>query len=245
MNKINTFIYNFYTKYFHNNVEDEISKIALKIRKKKIVILDIGCFRGKFSENIHNLLSRKFKTKFYLFDPNPKSSEYLNNLKFNFVFSNVAIDNRKGVSNFHFNNKFEGSGSSLNPLFRKDKYYNLSRRIFFLSIDPLFRNIKVNTIKLSSVFKKYKLTSVEILKIDAEGSELNILKSGENYLSKIKIIYIEISDKKKNWNNKFKKISNILRKYDFEIYKIINIPEGSIFSDLKLCDCIYKKKSIK
>ena len=131
MNKKNSIIYNLYTKYFHNKVEDELAKIVLKFKKKKLEIIDIGCFQGEFSKKMNSLLKKKFKINFYLFDPNPKSKEYLKKLNFNFLFYNFAIDVKSGSSKFHFNSKFEGSGSSLNPLFSKNKYYNLSRRIFF------------------------------------------------------------------------------------------------------------------
>lgn len=244
MNKKNSFIYKIYTKFFHNKVENEIAKILLNLNKKKLEILDIGCFQGKFSEKMNILLKKKFKLNFYLFDPNPKSKDYLKNLRFNFIFFNFAIDIKEGISKFYFNNKFEGSGSSLSKLFSKNKYYNLSRRIFFLSSGPLFSVIKVKKIKLSTILRKYKFKIIDVLKIDAEGSELNILKSGEKYLSKTNIIYVEISDKKKTWNKKYIKIYNILKIKGFIPYKIFRIPEGSIFTDLKLCDCIFIHKRL-
>ena len=244
MNKKNSIIYKFYTNFFHNKVEDEISKILLSFEKKKLEILDIGCFQGKFSEKMNNLLKKKFKINFYLFDPNPNSKKYLKNLKINFIFFNIAIDIKEGIGKFYFNNQFEGSGSSLSSLFSKNKYYNLSRRIFFLSVRPLFTVIKVKKKKLSSIFKKYKFKVVDVLKIDAEGSELNILKSGEKYLSKTNIIYVEISDKKKTWDKKYKKICSILKKNGFISHKVFRIPEGSIFTNLKLCDCIFINKKL-
>lgn len=78
-----------------------------------------------------------------------------------------------------------------------------------------------------------------ILKIDVEGSELDILKSGTTHLKYGKIIYIEISALKKNYNIKYNKISNLLYKEGYVIYKSIRIMEGSILTDFKLCDCIF------
>ena len=59
MNKKNSIIYKIYTNFFHNKVEDEISKILSSFKKKKLDILDIGCFQGKFSEKMNNLLKKK------------------------------------------------------------------------------------------------------------------------------------------------------------------------------------------
>ena len=83
---------------------------------------------------------------------------------------------------FYINNKFEGSGSSLNSLFAKNKYYNFSRKIFFLTFKPLYRLIKVSQLTLTQFFKKNKINKFTLLKIDAEGSELDILKSAEKNL---------------------------------------------------------------
>ena len=64
---------------------------------------------------------------------------------------------------FYINNQFEGSGSSLNNLFAKNKYYNLSRKIFFLSFKPLYRLIKVSSLTLNQFFKKNKINKFTIL----------------------------------------------------------------------------------
>ena len=48
--------------------------------------------------------------------------------------------------------------------------------------------------------KKNNIKSIDILKVDIEGSEYEFLKGAKNTLknNKIKIILIEISDRKKN-----------------------------------------------
>jgi FkbM family methyltransferase len=249
----NKFIYNLYTKFFHNRVEKLLAEIIIKInykKKNKILIIDIGAFRGEFSKKLYFFLAKKLflNLHFFLVDPNPNFKKFISYQKFFFKYNcdNVAISNKKKLLNkllpFYINNKFEGSGSSLNYLFAKNKYYNLSRKIFFLSFKPLFRLIKVSSLTLNQFFKKNKIKKFTILKIDAEGSELDILKSGTNYLKYGKVIYIEISALKKNYNIKYNKISNLLYKEGYIIYKSIKIIEGSILTNLKLCDCIFVKK---
>ena len=184
---------------------------------------------------------------FYLADPNPNFIKYLtlNNIPFRYNCDNVAISSKSGLNNlvpFYINNQFEGSGSSLNPLFAKNKYYNLSRKIFFLSFKPLYRLIKVSHLTLNHFLKKNKINKYTILKIDAEGSELDILKSGEKKLKNGKIIYVEISALKNEYDIKEKKIANLLYKQGYVKYKSVRIIEGSIFTNLKLCDCIFVKE---
>lgn len=248
----NTFIYNLYTKFFHNRIEKLLADIINKIIKKnyKIIVIDIGAFRGEFSKRLYFFLTKKLflNLHFFLVDPNPNFKKYISYQKFIFKYNcdNVAISNNKKIPNkilpFYINNQFEGSGSSLNKLFAKNKYYNLSRKIFFLSFKPLYSLIKVSSLTLNQFFKNNKINKFTILKIDAEGSELDILKSGTTHLKYGKIIYIEISALKKNYNIKYNKISNLLYKEGYVIYKSIRIIEGSILTDLKLCDCIFVKK---
>ena len=242
-----------YTKLFHNNIEKllaEIINLIIVKKRQKITLIDIGAFRGMYSEKINLFLKKKLFTNlnFYLVDPNPNFKKYLQNLTFKYNYDNVAIKNNKNIpllsasAPFYINNQFEGSGSSLKSLFSKNKYYTFSRRLFFLSFRPLYRVIMVRLLTLNQFFKKNKINNFTVLKIDAEGSELDILESGHKYLNKGKVISIEISALKKNYTRKYDKIAKLLFKHGFVIFKSFPIIEGSIFTNLKLCDCIFVKK---
>ena len=76
---------------------------------------------------------------------------------------------------------------------------------------------KVYTSTLDKFVKKNNIKSIDILKVDIEGSEYEFLKGTKNTLkkSKIKIILIEISDRKKNYDKKEKKIISFLEKKNF------------------------------
>jgi hypothetical protein len=63
-------------------------------------------------------------------------------------------------------------------------------------------------------------------------------------LKNINIIYIEIFDKKSNFNKKFKTISDLLKKYKFELIKTKNILSVSIFSNIKAKDLLFVKKKL-
>ena len=51
----NKFFYNLYTKFFHNRIEKLLAEIVKKIIYKKnykIIVIDIGAFRGEFSKKL-------------------------------------------------------------------------------------------------------------------------------------------------------------------------------------------------
>jgi len=239
-------LYKFYDFFFSNKIEKNILELLNKTKTNKIInIFDLGCFEGSFSKRLHRFLKSKYTTYFYLFDPNPKIKNKLKKLKFNYNFFNVAISNITGQRKFFINTKFESSGSSLLPIVKNSKLYNLSRKIFFLTTKPLFKPIQVEVNTLNYFIKLNKIKKIDILKIDCEGNEVNILNSCKTNLKNIKIIYLEILSEKKDWDKKFNKINKLLIKNKFELIKIKLLPEGSILSTLKICDVLYHNKHYK
>ena len=94
-----------------HSFEKEIIKLIKK--ERKLVIFDVGCYRGIFVKTILNLIGKK-KHKFYLFDINKKVKNYIANLlKFkNFYYNEIALYNRNGIANYNYNSFFESAGSS-------------------------------------------------------------------------------------------------------------------------------------
>ena len=181
-----------------NEVEKKILKYLDKNNNN--YIFDIGCFRGNFTNNLlkhENKLGPK--SNFFLFDPNPKTKIYLNELLKNdkIKYSNFAIDNTNSSKKFYLNKFFESSGSSLQTTQMNDKKWKLTRQIFMQILQPYkkvgdFVEINVETKTLDSFCNENNIDHIDLLKIDAEGNEFNILLGSEKLLinNKINIIYI-------------------------------------------------------
>ncbi len=88
--------------------------IKLIKNKKKLVVFDVGCYRGIFVKTILNLIGKR-KYKFYLFEINRKAKKYLENiLKLkNIYYNEIALCNKNGTANYNYNRFFESAGSSL------------------------------------------------------------------------------------------------------------------------------------
>ena len=224
--------------------EKEIVKFVNN--KRRLTIFDVGCYRGVFTKTISNLIGRK-KHKFYLFDINRKVKKYIQNLikLKNFYYNEIALSNKNGKSNYNYNSFFESAGSSISNIVKDDMRWNFSRRLllgFFLYKTKDFTKYKVNTITLDNFIKKKKINSIDILKIDIEGSEYELLKGAKNTLkkNKIKIILVEIIDKKKSYGKKEKKIFNLLK--NFSLVKKANIWSISLFSNIRGGDYLFVNK---
>ena len=231
--------------------EDEILKY---FKKKNKIVFDIGCFRGNFTKNfIKNEKKLGIKSNFFLFDPNPNVKNYLKLILENtqIKYFNLALDNSNSKKKFYFNTFFEASGSSLSTVIRDDKKWKSTRKIFMQIFQPFkkigdFSEINVQTQTLDDFCLDEKIENIDVLKMDTEGSELNILKGAIKLLSenKINVIYTEISDTKKNFIEKEKYIINFLNSYGFELKKKYQIRSFSILSGLRATDNLFVNRNL-
>ena len=226
-----------------HSYEKEIIKLIKK--ERKLVIFDVGCYRGIFVKTILNLIGKK-KHKFYLFDINKKVKNYIANLLKlkNLYYNEIALCNKNGMANYNYNKFFESAGSSLSNIVKNDARWNFSRKLIFKILfqsSKGFIKYQVSTITLDNFIKKNKIKSIDILKIDIEGSEYELLKGSKNTLklNKIKIILIEIMDKKNNYLKKEKKILNLLKKRNFTLIKKVDIWSISLFSNIRGADYLF------
>ena len=240
------FLYFVLNQFLSNSFHKPITKLVKN--EKKLVIFDVGCYRGIFTKSMLDLIGNK-KYKIYLFDINKKVKKYISyllRLK-NIYYNEVALCNKNGKANYNYNQFFEAAGSSLSSLVKNEAMWNFTRKLVLLSRKE-FVTYKVHTITLDSFVKKNKIKSIDILKIDIEGSEYELLKGAKNTLNKnkIKIILVEILDKKNFYIKKEKKILNLLKKRNFTLLKQVNIPSISLFSNIRGGDyLLINKKYIK
>ena len=240
------FLYYILDHFLSNSFHKQITKLVKN--EKKLVIFDVGCYRGIFAKSMLDLIGNK-KYKIYLFDINKKVKKYISyllRLK-NIYYNEVALSNKNGKANYNYNKFFEAAGSSLSSLVKNEAMWNFTRKLVLLSRKE-FVTYKVHTITLDSFVKKNKIKSIDILKIDIEGSEYELLKGAKNTLNKnkIKIILVEILAKKNFYIKKEKKILNLLKKRNFTLLKQVNIPSISLFSNIRGGDyLLINKKYIK
>ena len=243
MKKLIYYILNF---TFHR-FEAKIIKILKN--EKNLVVFDIGCFRGVFTKNILKLIDRK-KIKFYLFDINKNTKKYISNLILsrNISYNKVALINKNGTAEYNYNSFFESSGSSLSPLFRNDAKWISSRKFLLKILLQSTKNYvkyRVPTLTLDTFVKKKRIKSIDLLKVDIDGSEYKFLQGAKVTLkeNKIKVILIEINDKKKNYKKKEKKIINFLKKRNFTFLKKHMNLTVILLSDLKSGDYLFINNS--
>ena len=104
---------------------------------------------------------------------------------------------------------------------------------------------RVPTLTLDTFVKKKRIKSIDLLKVDIDGSEYEFLQGAKVTLkkNKIKVILIEINDKKKNYKKKEKKIINFLKKRNFTFLKKHMNLTVILLSNLKSGDYLFINNS--
>ena len=182
---------------------DKKSCIALGHRRLSILDLSkaghqpmessCGRFVLSFNGEIYNYIELrkelKKKFKFFLFDINKNTREYISNLLLsrNISYHEVALSNKNGTAKYNYNSFFESSGSSLSSLYRNDTKWVASRK-FILKILQLNTNdyveYNVPTLTLDTFVKRKKIKSIDILKVDIDGFEYEFLQGAKNTIKK-------------------------------------------------------------
>ena len=232
-------------------LQHSFEKEILKILKneKKLVIFDVGCYRGIFTKTMLNLVKKR-KYKFYLFDINKNVKKYITNLLKlrNVYYNEIALSNKNGIANYYYNSFCESAGSSLSSIVKNDAKWNFSRKLIFKILfqsSKDFIKYQVSTITLDNFIKKNEIQSIDVLKIDIEGSEYELLKGAKTTLknNKVKIILVEIIGKKNLYDKKEKKILNFLKKRNYTLIKKANTLSISLFSNIKGGDYLFINNS--
>ena len=224
-------LYNLVDKFLMRDFSDELIN---NLNLKKPIIFDVGCFIGNFSRNLKKKLNLKNKN-FYLFDANP-------NLKIkDFKYNNLVFSDKISNKNFYLNEFFPSSGSSLKEDTKNDLKWNYTRKLITLSPNKGFKLLKVKTNTIDNFCKNNKITKIDILKIDVEGSEFEVLKGSKKILNQTHLIQLEIYQNKKNFSKIEKKITTLLKEYNFKKIKEKKIWSVSLFSNLIGKDVLFVK----
>ena len=236
-------IYSIVDYTFPSFVNEAVESINVQ---KKIIIFDIGCYRGFFTKSILKLINKK-KYKIYLFDVNKNVKKYIYDLKKlkNIYYNEVAISDKNAKANYNFNSFFESSGSSLSSMVKNDNKWISSRKFILkllLQTTEDFKQYQVNTITIDKFLEINKIKFIDIMKVDIEGSEYKFLKGAKKTLAnnKVKIIIFEIMDKKNNFKYKEKKIVNFFKKNKYILRKKRRFFTVSLFSNLEAGEYLFE-----
>ena len=210
-----------------DDIETSLFFIFLNIKKKNTFI-DVGANKGY---KIDQAILVNKHTKIFAFEPFYKyfillKKKYYKNLQVSLF--NKAIDKNISCKYFYYNNKkIDEEAFSL----IKNRKFNKKKKIFTTTLDKELVN-----------------TSVDIIKIDVEGSEYNVLQGSKNIISNNKpVLFIEATHKTLLNVNLFLLKNNYSSFiYEYNIFKkklVNNWIEGNVQTNDKFKKEIYSVTS--
>jgi FkbM family methyltransferase len=212
--------------YLFANSCNEIEFLKKRFNKKKIILLDLGCNLGTYTDFICKNLKTK---KIYIFEPSKICFKFLKErYKKNKIYiHNKALSDKQKILKFYEK-----------EIISQSTLYNRTNNIF-----NDMKNRSIYNIKCMSLDEFYKTNSLkeiyDLVKIDCEGEDYNILKGSKDLLKKslIKLIKIEIEFK----NDNFYKIINYLNMFDYKLLSLTKIKFNKD-QDINHIDAYFGKK---
>jgi len=198
------------------NFENEETKFVASYLRPDMTVLDVGAHHGYYTL----LASRKVgrRGKVIAFEPSPRERRYLKrHLKLNrcanVVVEETALGNHSGEADFYL---VDGTESGCNSIRLPDVAQPVQR-------------LRVRLDQVDAYLERNRIETVDFMKLDAEGAELQILEGAERLLTHVPrpVILAEVQDlRTRPWGYE---ASEILRHLDLRGFCLHRIsPSGEL-----------------
>ena len=137
--------------------------------KENDVFIDCG---ANYGDLYFWSLIKRYKLNYISFEPSPEEFRCININCKNKINNNLALSNKDGTSNF-FIKSDTGDSSLIEPA------------------EGFKKIVTVNTITLEKYVKDNHVKKIKFLKIEAEGSEPEVLQGAKNILKKVEYIGVD------------------------------------------------------
>ena len=228
--KVKEKIYRFIRNNSRNAFKDQK---RLLNNKEHGVIVDVGAYLG---ETVQLYRTNFSQSKIFCFEPFSESCDYLKRRFINDSNINV-VETALGIKD-ETKPLYVSKYSNLNSLQRpNERAWGFSEK----------KSVDVETTTLDQFCYDENIKHIDILKLDVQGSELDVLLGSKTILEKgnISLVYVEwqVVPLYEN-HHKYFKIAEFLAGYKYEFFNLYNINE-SRSGQIRWADAIYTSKGIR
>ena len=181
-----------------HKIDDCRGTISQLMGNEKLVALDVGAQGGFFNANI---FSKNYNIFFdpIVVEPIPEEAKKLEKYKYKVIPNALWSTNCK--KKLYILGRRPGSSSMYKPNKKVLNLYGFKKKDFQLF--DVTEEIEVNCTTITESLKKFKIKNLDFLKVDTQGSELEILKGLGEYLPlvmKIEAQIIPMYEGVPNWS---------------------------------------------
>jgi FkbM family methyltransferase len=214
--------------FYEPKLFEELRKIASK--RDSTLILDIGANRGQSIK----IFRKIFKNSTILaFEPAEKT--YRNLEKGFAMIENVHLYNfgfgeKSGIVKF-YESALDETSTMIYPE-TTSSYFKLKKSILLLNEKKMFNETQVQIETLDQFILKNSLSTIDLLKIDVEGFELQVLRGATKSLRARKFLNIQVERHEDNMRGtQSSEISSLLKTHGYELSKSIKHSFGNFYED--------------
>ena len=181
-----------------HKIDDYRRTISQLIGNERLIALDVGAQGGFFNANI---FSKNYNIFFdpIVVEPIPDEAKKLEKYKYKVISNALWSTNCK--KKLYILGRRPGSSSMYKPNKKVLNLYGFKKKDFQLF--DVTEEIEVNCTTITESLKKFKIKNLDFLKVDTQGSELEILKGLGEYLPlvmKIEAQIIPMYEGVPNWS---------------------------------------------
>jgi FkbM family methyltransferase len=211
----NVIVYSGRVPNFNINYEPRFTKDVVKqnlLKNHELVILEVGARGGvdKCWDSLGN------EVKIYAFEPDREECIKLNekNDKSNIKYIPIALAEKCGIRNMFINHLRDGSSFYQT----NDEYVDKFQMGHNLKTQKV---VQVETMDLIEVCRRYEIPTFDVVKLDAEGAELEILKGGGELIREACTVVSELRlTDKLNGSPPFSHLMDYMNINKFELYDL-------------------------
>tara|TARA_B100001250_G_scaffold314557_1_gene276776 strand:- start:2978 stop:3742 length:765 start_codon:yes stop_codon:yes gene_type:complete len=188
-------------EYYLQNIETRLNHLTKEYMFNEIrfeqndVIIDCGANIGEIFLSIKQLKNSDYLFKYYGFEPDQTIFELLQNNTNNEIKEPLALASEEGHRKLYLRSKTADSSFEEGT---KEKF------------------VMSKTVTLDNIFSDFK--SIKLLKLEAEGYELDVLLGSKKILNKIKFISADLGyELENNTRRSFEEVDNFLSKNNFSL----------------------------
>ena len=190
-NRFEYYLQNIHTRLNHLNYEYMLNQIKFV---KNDVVIDCGANIGELYRSILHLTKDDINLNYYGFEPVKLDFEVLSRNTTNLVPKALALSSESVSKNFYLNPNTADSS------FERKGY---------------LKEVKVECVTIDNYFKN--IDSIKLLKLEAEGFELDVLIGAQKSLSKIKFITADLGfELQRDTVRSFEEVDRFLTKNNFK-----------------------------
>lgn len=223
---------------FPSNPFQAQHQLIKNLNKTDIYIFDVGANKGQTAKEYRSQFP---SAEIYCFEPFPDSIAELNRKfsddpKIHIVPNAVAQE--KGIATFYVNKR-----DATNSLLPRP---SSERRYYPKSAQPK-DTIEVEVINLDEFFKESNISTIDILKFDIQGGELNALHGAESLLEagSMALIYTEIMFiPHYEGAPLFHEIWSFLSKFNYSLFDIYNLHRATN-GQIRYGDALFVSESVR